>query len=246
MDLDDRALDRELAALLLEQPRAIHQLALVDLPLGSRASSSASGGSVYSPFRRSAGARSARDRRAAAAAPTVPVRRLRAADLAAGTPGRPRSSRLVVAFARSASRGSSIAAAGFRAALGSLISGRFAPFFVCFAMTSCRCCSRRRSSRHSRNALPRRAPWPPRPLSHGAEQAAERELRRQDDRQEEQRQEDDDRAGAIQVAGRDRRQPVAGVAAGAERLARESSVPRHQAQQRAEAREEQHGADALV
>ena len=34
MDLDDRAFDRELAALLLEQARAVHQLALVDLALG--------------------------------------------------------------------------------------------------------------------------------------------------------------------------------------------------------------------
>ena len=37
VDLDDRAFDRELAALLLEQPRAVHQLALVDLLLGLRA-----------------------------------------------------------------------------------------------------------------------------------------------------------------------------------------------------------------
>ena len=33
MDLHDRAFDRELAALLFEQPRALHQLALVELPL---------------------------------------------------------------------------------------------------------------------------------------------------------------------------------------------------------------------
>ena len=34
MDLHDRALDRELAAFLFEQARAVHQLALVDLALG--------------------------------------------------------------------------------------------------------------------------------------------------------------------------------------------------------------------
>ena len=33
MDLHDRALDRELAALLFKEPRALHQLALVDLAL---------------------------------------------------------------------------------------------------------------------------------------------------------------------------------------------------------------------
>ena len=36
VNLHDAALDRELAALLLEQPRAVHQLALVDLALGLR------------------------------------------------------------------------------------------------------------------------------------------------------------------------------------------------------------------
>ena len=36
VDLDDGALDRELAALLLEQPRAFHQLALVDLLFAPR------------------------------------------------------------------------------------------------------------------------------------------------------------------------------------------------------------------
>ena len=36
VDLHDRAFDRELAALLLEQPRPFHQLALVDLPLALR------------------------------------------------------------------------------------------------------------------------------------------------------------------------------------------------------------------
>ena len=36
VDLHDRAFDRELAALLFEQPRAFHQLALVDLALGLR------------------------------------------------------------------------------------------------------------------------------------------------------------------------------------------------------------------
>ena len=34
MDLHNAALDRELATLLLEQPRAVHQLALVDLAFG--------------------------------------------------------------------------------------------------------------------------------------------------------------------------------------------------------------------
>ena len=47
VNLDDRALDRELAALLLEQARAFHQLALVDLSAPALgASSSASGGNA--------------------------------------------------------------------------------------------------------------------------------------------------------------------------------------------------------
>ena len=36
VNLDDGPRDRELAALLLEQPRRLHQLAFVDLPLGAR------------------------------------------------------------------------------------------------------------------------------------------------------------------------------------------------------------------
>ena len=36
MNLDDRTFDREFAALLFEQPRAVHQLALVDLAFAAR------------------------------------------------------------------------------------------------------------------------------------------------------------------------------------------------------------------
>jgi len=53
VNLGDAALDGELAAFLLEQPGAVHELAFIDLALGlGPASSSARGGSVYSPFRR--------------------------------------------------------------------------------------------------------------------------------------------------------------------------------------------------
>ena len=55
------------------------------------------------------------------------------------------------------------------------------------------------------------------------EQPAERELRREDERQEEQRQDQDDRAGAIQVLGEHARQRRAHVAAGAELPCRRSS-----------------------
>ena len=52
-----------------------------------------------------------------------------------------------------------IFAADAVAAAGALISGAGAPFFVCFAITSRRCCSRRRSSRQARKAFrPRVAP----------------------------------------------------------------------------------------
>ena len=70
MDLDDRAFDRELAALLLEQPRAVHQLALVDLALGPAARRAAPAAAACSRpcAARPAPSRSAPDRTAAAAA----------------------------------------------------------------------------------------------------------------------------------------------------------------------------------
>ena len=68
VDLDDRALDRELAALLLEQPRAFHQLAFVDLaarPSARRAAPAGEGRTRRACVRPAA----CRDRAAAAAAP---------------------------------------------------------------------------------------------------------------------------------------------------------------------------------
>ena len=49
MDLHDGPLDRELAALLFEQPRAVHQLALVDLALALGRVEQGKGGSVKAP-----------------------------------------------------------------------------------------------------------------------------------------------------------------------------------------------------
>ena len=60
MDLHDAAFDRELAALLLEQPRAVHQLALVDLALGLRRRRAAPAAAACS---RPCGARPAPSRR---------------------------------------------------------------------------------------------------------------------------------------------------------------------------------------
>ncbi len=126
------------------------------------ASSSASGGSAYSPLRRSAGAFAAGSGSdsgsggdgiatfggfggandfgppiaAAAAAGAVVAR---GGDLAALAGGR---------AARRVDRA---------AAAGALISGGGAPFFVCLAITSRRCFARRRSSRHSLNQSAPRA-----------------------------------------------------------------------------------------
>src|SRR5438034_818618 len=78
-----------------------------------------------------------------------------------------------------------------------------------------------------------------------AEQPAERELGRQDDRQEHDRQDDDDRTGPVQVLGRDRRETLARIAAGAECAPRDLNRLEREAQERADAAKEQRGADHL-
>ena len=86
MDLDDRALDGELAALLLEQPRRFHQLALVDLALGLRrieqrrrrqrvAAQPALGGAAATARDRAAAAAEQRARAVASARPAGSTRR---------------------------------------------------------------------------------------------------------------------------------------------------------------------------
>ena len=204
VDLHDRALDRELAALLLEVPRAVHQLALVDLALGPRRIEQ-------------------RQRRQGEAAELPLDRRARRRR----RPRRPSGSGGVTTRARSRSRGGGCrlwpAPARRRGRAGSrglrvLSTGRsassssgFTPLFLaCFAMTSCRCLSRRRFSRHSRTpaisvAVRRRAL----PRSANAEHAAERELRCQDHRHEQQRQQDNQRARAVEVSRRKLRDQLA-------------------------------------
>ncbi len=114
------------------------------------ASSSASGGSAYSPLRRSAGA-------LASGFGSGSGRRGVGIVTWGGADGRPPPNAGVRTGASTSSlcsrlrggRGASGAAGA--AAAGPLISGGGEPFFVCLAMTSRRCFSRRRSSRHSRN-----------------------------------------------------------------------------------------------
>ena len=50
MNLHDRAFDRELAALLLQQPRAVHQLALVDFAFRLRRVQESEGRQGVVPF----------------------------------------------------------------------------------------------------------------------------------------------------------------------------------------------------
>ncbi len=115
------------------------------------ASSSASGGSAYSPLRRSAGA--------LACGFGSESGRKDAGIVTWGGAGADVRSRMPACVAvlrrpRSARRfrgGRDASGKGEAPAAGCLISGAGEPFFVCLAMTSRRCFSRRRSSRHSRN-----------------------------------------------------------------------------------------------
>ena len=174
MNLHDRAFDRELAALFLEQPRALHQLALVDLPLGLRR--------IEQRHRRQREAahpaldRRARRRRRSRRAAATASRRARARGARRGDGGRlggltaagrqvaprsrarprpPRRGRFALLPRGARRRNGRCAASAGR--------GRRRCFFVCLAITSRRSASRRRSSRHARNdAKPRLdRPMPP-------------------------------------------------------------------------------------
>ena len=181
MDLHDRAFDRELAALLLEQARAVHQLALVDLALGLRAHrAGTSGGSVYAPMRRSAGASSAP---AAAAAACIGVRggvfddRRRRGG---------RRGRLVVVAADSIAAAPALQAARLGGLLLGLAAAAAAPPFLleCFSHAlrgaASRAAALRATAGTRTSACSPSRRWPGR---RRAEQPAERELRREDHRE---------------------------------------------------------------
>ena len=203
MDLDDGAFDRELAALLLEQPRAVHQLALVDLPLALRrveqrqrrqrvgaassarpaalsGSGSGSGGSTASarPLdrrRRRRPRRGGLQRRGGGADHGGGARRLRRV-FRRRSPQRARlGGRDLVGRDSSRPRPRAILASRLAVLAGALSR--------CFFSTSCRCLLAPALLAPARAA--RRAPRPSdrcSMLADAREQPAERELRRQDDR----------------------------------------------------------------
>ena len=166
MNLDDRAFDRELAALLLEQPRAVHQLALVDLALGLRRVEQRERrqrvlalAALGRRLRRRLGIGQRQRRRRHGDLRRLRRReRLRAAERPARRRGgrRPSASSRRVALRRGC--GGAPRDCGGRRRRRRLDRPAAAPpFFVCLAITSRRCFSRRRSSRHSRNGVERRA-----------------------------------------------------------------------------------------
>src|SRR5206468_37996 len=212
-DLHNAALDRELATLLLEQPRAVHQLALVDLAFGL--------GGVEQ--------RGGRQRVVALASLG---RRLRGRfDLGQGKrgrghahlrrPGRGERFRAAEPW-RGGGRGAVVVTVAFAGGPGHrrLAGGRRRPDF------GRRCAFLRMLRDHL--ATLSLAPalftpfvervYPARGAAagrrdDGAEEAAEGELRRHDDRQEDQRENDDERSGAVEVLRQVVREEFAGVAA---------------------------------
>ncbi len=209
MDLHDAAFDRELAALLLEQPRAVHQLALVDLALGLRRVEQRERRQrvlALAALGRRLGGRlgiGERQRRRRQA----DLRRLGRRERTCALPNIGAApARLVVVSRRAVAaqlrRAASAPAAAPAAAVGGLDLRRGAPFFVCFAITSRRCFSRRRSSRHSPERRDARAAPPlddrstsaakNRPNENCVDMMIARKISVRID---------DDRAGAIQVLG---------------------------------------------
>ena len=202
VNLDDGAGDRELVALLLEQPRGVHQLALVDLPLGLRR--------VEQRERREREAVAASSRSASAASKSggggaaagfsprlapAPARRSTAPAWARCGFGlrrpRPRLRR-----GRRAPPDAAVQPAASRAPAGALRpwparpSRRPGSSPCASATISRRCFSRRRASRQSRTRRQRAGPRAGDRVNGGREQPAERELRREDERQ---------RAGSVRM-----------------------------------------------
>ena len=227
MNLRDRAFDRELAALLFEQARAFHQLALVDLPLGLRR--------IEQRQRRN---------RERAVPPRLPRLRIGqwqrrvlhrlgplAPSQAAG--GLRRHARLPRWLPDARAR---VRRASSRRRQQARPSR---PSCACLASSAFRWRARRRSSSQFANAPNMRE------LLERLTCVADENIRPsencvdEDDREEQQREDDDDRSGPVQVFGHPRREPFAEIAARAERLARHVDAAERQAQQRAEAAEEQ-------
>ena len=258
VNLDDGAGDRELVALLLEQPGGVHQLALVDLLLAlrrveqrerrQREAVAAASRSASAPRVRAAGGRRAdfSARLAARGGRGDRRRRRRAVGLGRRRP-RPRLRRRAggAAAGRAASAG---ACGGRRRALGGLgLRGLHLVGVL------------RRVLLDDLPALLLAAPAPRAGPATAAERAgttrrrsparsaekqpAERELRGEDQRREEQRQDDDDRAGAVEGVGEPAREDDAQIRR--RRAFDRPTSPERQGQQRADAREQQRGADEL-
>ena len=236
MNLRDRAFDGELAALLLEQARAFHQLALVDLALGLRRIQQRQrrNRERADPPRRPRLGIGERQRRVLDRLRPLGHDRRRG-DLRPARAGWRSATDARAARARASAKPPRDATGG----------GAGSSFLACLAS--------------ERLALPRAAPLVepaperaehpraarPADLRRRREHPSERKLRRKHDREEQQRQDDDDRAGAVQVLRHPRREPLAEIAAGAKRLARHVDAAEREAQQRADAGEEQARADEL-
>ena len=194
VDLRHLAFDGELAALLFELSRRLHQLALVDLALGLwRVEQRRGRQRELSPALRRCferlGLRQRQRRRLRAlcaprqADPADGPGRL-VGDLRPRRPNRARPARVLVVRSPGSRRQSarpSSSAAPARSRRAALLAPHVEP------LAHVTEAARRRVLQHH----------------HGArEHPAERELRREDDRQHHQRQQDDDRAGAIEVVRR--------------------------------------------
>ncbi len=219
MDLHDRAFDRELAALLLEQPRAFHQLALVDLALDL--------GRVEQRQRRQrVAAHAALDRRArggVALAERQRRRRGAASRLARGDgrrvrgPARRRGRRgrdvvfvigrrCDVSCLRLGARGAR-GRQGHLCGLGRCGIGALLPGVLGNHLAALRLLPALLAPRAERSPPARAGAGAG--LEGGRERSPERELRGQDHREHQQRDHDDDRAGAIEVGGGGAADPLA-------------------------------------
>ena len=254
MYLDDGSLDRELAALLLEQPRAVHELPLVDLALGLRRIEERQRRQrvvPLPPFRRRLCLRlrirqRRRGRRQVDLWWTHRRRRLGAdrgrnhgrLGRVLAAPARARSGvghrwRRHIGRAPRHGRGGRIDFGNQHTFFG-VLRDDLAPLSIAPSLVA-------------PDAEGVDAPETARLAKgeHDREKAAERELCRNDDRQEAEGDDDDERSRAVQVLGQLTRDELPGVAARSERLAPETHSADDQAQECRDAGQQKGGADDL-
>ncbi len=255
MDLRHRAFDRELAALLFEQARTIHQFALIDLPNGLwRVEQRHRGKRVvaFAPLGRGLGHR-LRIGQGQGGRWHRHLRRLwRREGLETAEQwcfGRRGGLLLVVLVP------AGLDSRGFRRLAGlaqrrvggggRLDNRRCDPFFRVFGddfaalfLPSPLFAPRVKRVDAANGATPETR-------DRHREEAPERELGGDDDREEDQREEDDHRAGPVQVFGHLLREEFPCVAAGAKRLARDVQRAEHQTEKRADTADQEHAAGGL-